>query len=132
MTRCGRMMSWALAVSIAGAGVMQSAQATLIGTEQVARSVAAQPQGAAHQRALSMLERADVVEALAARGVDAQQARERVAALTDGEAARLADALDHAPAGGDVLGVLVFVFVLLLITDILGYTRIFPFTRPIR
>lgn len=131
MTRCRRMMSMMLAASIAGAGFVHSAQATLIGTEQVARAAAAQ-QGQAQARALSMLERSDVIEALAARGVDAQQARDRVAALTDAEAVRLADALDHAPAGGDVLGTIVFIFVLLLVTDILGFTRIFPFTRPIR
>jgi hypothetical protein len=126
------MMSLVLAASTAGATFVHSAQATLIGTEQVARVAAAQRQSAAHQRALSLLDRADVAAALAARGVDLQQARERVAALTDSEAARLGEALDHAPAGGDVLGTLVFVFVLLLVTDILGYTRIFPFTRPIR
>ena len=33
---------------------------------------------------------------------------------------------------GDVIGVIVFIFVLLLITDILGFTKIFPFTRSIR
>jgi len=73
-----------------------------------------------------------VVSALAARGVDAAQARARVAALSDDEALRLVDALDRAPAGGDFLGTVVFIFVLLLITDILGFTKIFPFTRSIR
>jgi len=28
--------------------------------------------------------------------------------------------------------VILFIFVLLLITDILGLTKVFPFTRPIR
>ena len=131
MTRWKRMMSLVLAASITGAGFVQTAQATLIGTEQVARAAAVQ--GEAHARALDMLQRADVIEALSARGVDVQQARERVASLTDDEAARLNYALDHAPAGGnDVLGTIVFIFVLLLITDILGFTRIFPFTRSIR
>jgi hypothetical protein len=40
--------------------------------------------------------------------------------------------IDAAPAGGDVLGVIIFIFVLLLVTDILGFTKIFPFTRSIR
>ncbi|HEX2531678.1 MAG TPA: PA2779 family protein [Burkholderiaceae bacterium] len=38
--------------------------------------------------------------------------------------------MDSLPAGGDsVIGVIVFIFVLLLITDILGLTKVFPFTR---
>ena len=53
--------------------------------------------------------------------------------LSDAEAAYLADQIDHAPAGGDsLLGVLVFIFVLLLVTDILGLTKVFPFTRSVR
>jgi hypothetical protein len=31
-----------------------------------------------------------------------------------------------------VLGILFAVFVILLITDILGLTKVFPFTRPVR
>ena len=130
MARWKRMLSLVLAVSITGIGFAQTAQATLIGTEQVA--AAQHASGAAHSRALATLERADVVAALQARGIDVQQARERVAALSGDEALRLSDALDQAPAGGDVIGTIVFIFVLLLITDILGFTRIFPFTRSIR
>ncbi|HET7669436.1 MAG TPA: PA2779 family protein, partial [Burkholderiales bacterium] len=49
------------------------------------------------------------------------------------EVAQLAAQIDSLPAGGDsILGLLVLVFVILLITDILGLTKIFPFTRPIR
>jgi hypothetical protein len=55
-----------------------------------------------------------------------------VAALTDEEARQLAGQVDSLPAGGDVLGVLLTVFLVLLITDILGFTKIFPFTRPVR
>ena len=31
-----------------------------------------------------------------------------------------------------MIGMIVFIFLLLLITDILGFTKIFPFTRSIR
>ena len=54
------------------------------------------------------------------------------AALSDAEAIDLAARIDQAPAGGDILGTLTFLFVLLLVTDILGFTKIFPFTRAIR
>jgi hypothetical protein len=59
----------------------------------------------------------------------------RVAALTDDEVAQLAAKIDSLPAGADgggLIGALVLIFIVLLITDILGLTKIFPFTRPIR
>lgn len=80
-----------------------------------------------------LLDRADVQSRLEAYGVRADEVKARVAALSDAEVAQLAAQIDSLPAGGDsILGLLVLVFVILLITDILGLTKIFPFTRPIR
>jgi len=87
--------------------------------------------GSVRQRVGELLARAEVRDALAARGVDAAQVEARVAALTDDEARLLADQLDRLPAGAsDVLGILFAVFIILLITDLLGLTKVFPFTRP--
>ncbi|MGD9835559.1 MAG: PA2779 family protein [Piscinibacter sp.] len=122
-----------IAVCLSFAGFMHSAQATLVSTEQVAASEGVI--SATEQRAYvnSMLDRADVAQALQERGIDLAQAKARVAALTDAEVAHVAHTLDTAPAGAsDILGTIVFIFVLLLITDILGFTKIFPFTRSIR
>jgi hypothetical protein len=128
-----RSLAATLALSLAYAGVAQAAAplasssaGQLIGAEQVA--------AASEGRALleRTLQRADVVAALEARGVSVDAARDRVAALSDAEAAHVAAQIDAAPAGGDVIGTLVFIFVILLITDILGFTKIFPFTRSIR
>jgi uncharacterized protein DUF6627 len=128
-----RTLATVVATSLSFAGLVQAAPFTpapgapeLIGTEQAA---AAQPGRALLEQTLS---RADVVAALQARGVGIDAARARVAALTDAEAAQVAAQIDQAPAGGDVLGVIVTIFVVLLITDILGFTKIFPFTRSIR
>jgi len=89
--------------------------------------------GPDHQRIAAALERDDVRAQLAARGVSLGEAQARVAALTDAEAAELAARIDALPAGGvDILGVALVVFLVLLITDVLGYTKIFPFTRPAR
>ena len=89
--------------------------------------------GPDHQRIAAVLERDDVRAQLTARGVSLGEAQARVAALTDAEAADLAARIDALPAGGiDVLGVALVVFLVLLLTDILGYTKIFPFTRPAR
>ena len=131
-TRTKRTLATLVAMSLSFAGLAQAAPITttapaLIGTEQAA---AAQPGRALIEQTLA---RADVAAALQARGVSVDAARERVAALTDAEAAQLAARIDQAPAGADgVLGTIVFIFVLLLITDILGLTKVFPFTRAVR
>jgi len=132
MTRFRRTVATLVATCLTGMTFMHSAQATVIGTEQVAAAQAPAARTDGHARLNATLDRADVVAALQARGVDPAAARERVAALTDVEADALATQIDRAPAGGDVLGTIVFIFVLLLITDILGFTKVFPFTRTIR
>lgn len=87
--------------------------------------------GAARGQVASVLERSEVQARLQAMGVDPAQVRARVAALSDEEAAQLAARLDELPAGGsDVLAIALIVFLVLLFTDIMGYTKIFPFTRP--
>jgi hypothetical protein len=81
----------------------------------------------------SLLDREEVRNQLQAHGVSPADVKARVAAMTDEEAAALARQIEALPAGGaDVLGVLLTVFIVLLITDILGFTKIFPFTRSIR
>jgi hypothetical protein len=85
-----------------------------------------------HRRLLEALSREEIVAGLQARGVSAEAARERVRSLTDDEAAQVAATMDRAPAGGDVVGALLTIFIVLLITDILGFTKVFPFTRSIR
>jgi uncharacterized protein DUF6627 len=81
---------------------------------------------------LSVLDRQEVRAGLEARGVSAADVKARVAAMSDDEVAQLAGQIDRLPAGGDVLGILLTVFIVLLITDILGFTKIFPFTRSVR
>ena len=83
-------------------------------------------------RLAAVLDREEVRAALEANGVSPTQVRQRVGAMTDEEVRMLAGRIDELPAGGDVLGVLLTVFIVLLITDILGFTRVFPFTRPVR
>ena len=81
---------------------------------------------------LSILDRQEVRAGLESRGVSAADVKARVAAMSDDEVAQLAGQIEKLPAGGDVLGVLLIVFIVLLITDILGFTKIFPFTRSVR
>lgn len=128
-----RPLGWTLAACLSFAGLLQPAQAAVIGTAELAATQAAALPGSAHERLSASLARADVIEALQARGVDPAQVQARVNALSDAEAQQLQARIDSDPAGaGDILGTLVFIFVLLLVTDILGLTKVFPFTRSIR
>jgi hypothetical protein len=85
------------------------------------------------ERIATLLERADVQAQLQAYGVSPGEVKARVAALTDEEAAQLAARIDELPAGGlSILGAVLLVFLVLLLTDILGYTKVFPFTKSMK
>lgn len=85
---------------------------------------------------VKFLEQKHVQEELIKRGITPHEAITRVASLSRSEVKMLASEIENAPAGGDGIGTLVgaavFVFVVLLITDILGFTKVFPFTRSVR
>ncbi len=131
-----RTVAAALIVSMNGLGLSMPAQAGVIGTEAVVQTLT-QPQtesmGAGRVRLAAALGRSDVAEILQSRGVDPEAAKARIAALSDSEAARLAQQIDEAPAGGiNLLAGVALVFVVLVITDILGFTKIFSFTSAIK
>lgn len=131
MTRTRRCIATFVAACIGFGGLVQTARAGgLISAEQVAASVGLRTAADHRARLLASLERADVAAALVERGVSVDEARLRVAALSDAEAARLVAEIDKAPAGAsELIGTVILVFVLLVFTDILGYTRIFPFIK---
>jgi len=82
---------------------------------------------------VNLLERADVQQQLVALGVDPEAAKARVAAMTEAEIAQLNQSLADMPAGGSsILGALLVIFLVFVITDVLGATDIFPFIKPIR
>lgn len=123
MTALKRVLSGVLIVCTLGAGMPLPAAAGIIATEQVTAA-------AERDRVRDFLHRGEVRDRLQALGVSPEAALARVDALSDEEIAALAGRLDQLPAGGaDVLIVALIVFLVLLLTDILGYTKIFPFTR---
>lgn len=78
----------------------------------------------------AVLDRDDVRAQLEQHGVSLADAKARVAALSDSEARQMANQLENMPAGAaDVVGVLFTIFIILLVTDLLGLTSVFPFTR---
>lgn len=105
-----------LAVPMAGA--------SMVGTDSLVQEQSAED---ARERVQAMLDRDDVRGQLIALGVDPADAESRVSALTEAEAQQLAAEMDKLPAGGSVVGAIVLVFLVLLLTDILGFTNVFPF-----
>jgi hypothetical protein len=103
-------------------GFQATASASVIGTQQYLEITSRSAQLAQIEAALS---RADVRAQLESLGVDPARAAERVAALSDQEIATLAARLDQAPAGGDLLGVVGVVFIVLLFLEVVGVIDIF-------
>ena len=128
-----KMVALIVAAAMSHTAGLQVAHAGMIATESVATTTELVQVESRRAHVLATLNRADVTDALVNKGVDMDAARARIAALSDQEVLALADQLDHAPAGASgVLGAIVFIFLLLLITDILGFTKVYPFTRSIR
>jgi len=123
LTCLRRVVAGLLVLCLSATGTLP-AYAGIVGTETVIA-------GAQRGQLAGVVQRADVQARLQAMGVDPREVEARVAALSDEEAAELAARLDELPAGGsDFLTVALIVFLVLLFTDIMGYTKIFPFTRP--
>lgn len=99
----------------------QYALAALVSTDAVADGAGARG------RLMQYLDREDVRAALTAQGLDPEEARARVASLTDAEVRQLVGQLDELPAGGDglgvAIGVLVIVAIVLLILKYTGMLR---------
>jgi len=81
----------------------------------------------------SLISRDDIRKSLLSKGIDPDEAKMRVESLTDSEAIAVADQIEQLPAGGGAIGVIIgaalIVFLVLLATDILGYTDVFPFVN---
>jgi hypothetical protein len=127
MRRINRIVSIVMIAAIATLGAPLTASAGLVGAETV---IAGERAALDRDRVIAALDRAEVREQLIAFGVDPDEARDRVAALSDAELAQMTGQLDQLPAGGNsVVGALVFIFVVLLVTDLLGFTNVFPFVK---
>jgi hypothetical protein len=110
-----------------------AAQAALITTDRVIGDQARDGAQQERRKVDAFLQRQDVRDQMIAFGVDPAEARARVGSLSDGEIRQIAGQIDQLPAGQGVLialiGAAVFIFLVLLITDLLGLTHVFPFVR---
>jgi hypothetical protein len=105
------------------------AHAALVSTDEVLKQ---NKQNLDRERLTILLDRSEVRKQLEAWGVKSEEAKAWIDSLTDREIAEIAARIDQMPAGsglGTLVGAAVLVFLVLLITDILGYTDIFPFVK---
>ncbi|RJF91993.1 PA2779 family protein [Noviherbaspirillum saxi] len=123
-----RLIASLLVVCMTGASLPMQASAAIVGTQEAAAPAAS----AERDRVIGFLSREEVRKSIEAQGVDPREAIDRVQAMSDEEVQQLAGRIDQLPAGGDILGVLFTIFIVLLVTDILGLTKVFPFTRSVR
>lgn len=119
------VLSVFLAVNLAA----PAAQAGLIGTQEVVEQSLRDQQ---RTELKNFLARDEVRAQLVDWGVDPAAAQARVDSLNEAELNEMAARMQDLPAGGDVLGAIVFVFLVLLVTDILGFTDIFPFVNKVK
>lgn len=109
---------------------VQTAKAGMITTD-TAIAVATAENDRAHL--IAFLDRPELQKAMMQQGISGTEAKQRVASLSDTEVTKIAHAMKQLPAGGDALGTVVgatlLVFFVLLLTDIMGLTRVFPFVK---
>jgi hypothetical protein len=110
------------------------AQAAMVGTDQIIQQ---QSHDQEREKIIAFLDRTEVQQQLQGNGVAPEDAKARVANLSDEEVQMLSGKIDQLPAGGGagagpIVGAVVFIFLVLLITDILGLTNVFDFVNPIR
>lgn len=111
-----------LSLMLITSSLSPATSAAIIDTSTVLRS----EQGAAQlSQVTAELNRSEVLARLVELGVRPADVEARIALLTDEELATLAERIDELPAGGDALGVIGAVFLVLLILELVGIIDIF-------
>jgi hypothetical protein len=125
-----RCLSFTLIFGVLSLPASNPARAEMVSTDAfLAQHSSSNPR----DRLMTLLERKEVQKKLQDYGVSPGEARMRLASLSDSEIEKLNAKMSKLPAGADdaesIIGVALFVFLVLLITDILCVTKVFKFTR---
>ncbi len=105
------------------------AQAAIIANSQIIHQA---QQGTDKAALLQMIHRTEVQEQLLDMGVTSADIEERINQMTQEEVAQLNQQLEQLPAGGSIIGIIALVFVVFVVTDVIGATDIFPFIHPVK
>ena len=110
-----------IAAAMFNSGLMSAAQAGIVSTDSIVNA----ERDADLTSIRAQLQREDVQAQMQKMGVDAASVEARLATLSNSELRDMADQMQKATAGGDVLVLLGAVFVVLLILEFVGVIDIF-------
>lgn len=109
---------------------MAPLQAAIIGNETIINQA---PSALTRDHMQALLGQESARQQLQAWGVSPELITARINRLTDAELARINQEADTLKAGGtNVLGILLIIFIVFVITDVIGATNIFPFIHPVK
>ncbi len=112
------------------AAPVQSVPAAMIDTETMMDSARGRE---AREYLHQLMARKEIQAAIAAQGIDADEAWARINSLSDDEIIRIADQIDQLPAGGGLTEFLLIIilvgFIVLVILDLTGVTDVFTFIK---
>lgn len=128
MKSLNRILTLVLSLILIAAPVGQ-ANAAIIDNSQVIDQV---QQTIEKDDLLHAINRVDVQQQLLSMGVTAADLENRINQMTAEEVAQLNQQIGELPAGGDVVGIIVLIFIVFVITDVIGATDIFPFIHPVK
>ena len=124
-----RPMAWLLSAILAFMPILP-AQAAMIGTGEI---LSPTQSAQVDERLQQFLDREATRQQLQEWGVSTDWIETRLNSLTDAELARIHQEIDSLDAGGtSILGVLLVIFIVFVITDVIGATDIFPFIHPVK
>jgi hypothetical protein len=118
-----------LLVAVLLGGQALPLQAAMIGTDALLQQQQLQLD---REQLQQLLERDEVQKQLVELGVNVEDAQARVAQMNDSEVQLLNQRLGELPAAGDVLNIAFLVFLVFVITDMMGASDIFPFIHPVK
>ncbi len=131
LRHCMKSLALLMALVMAAASLpINLANAAMVTTDQVVEEAS---QANDRAQVMDFIAREDVRQQLEALGIDPDEAAQRALSLSDEEVQQIAGQLDQLPAGqnavGIIVGAILLVLLVLLITDLLGLTDVFPFVN---
>ena len=128
MNKIKRTLSLILSIALFSASI-GNVQAAIVSNDQLIHQFDQVTDKAA---LLQTIKRADVQQQLSSMGVSSADIESRINNMTQQEIAQLNQSMAELPAGSGLLGVVVLIFIIFIITDVIGATDIFPFVHPVR
>ncbi len=121
-----KRLALCILVAVGVASLSLPAQAAMVSTGQIV-SVA----GGQILDQETMQQKRDWIQAqLEQGGISPADSALRVSSMSDEQVIQIHKRIDEMPAGAGAAGTILLIFAILAITDLMGWTDIFPFIRP--